>query len=452
MNKKAFIERFKDFVGAKQLVNKNDTTLICVSGGSDSVVLCELFNRSGFKFAIAHCNFQLRGSDSDEDAVFVKKIAEKYNVAFYIENFDTLEFKTQNKLSLEEAARKLRYIFFESIRSNFNYNKIATAHHLNDSIETLVFNLIKGTGIRGITGIPAKNNFIVRPLLFATKEEIEKYAAENNIEFRTDGSNLSNEFHRNKIRNEIIPLFKKINPSLELTMQKNINHFQEAFLIYDEQTKKKIFKLRRKVGKDIYLPIAALTQLSAAATYLHEFLFPYGFNSDQIFQIMNCFGSTGKEFYSNAWRVIVDRKFLIVTEINNIKESAILINSDCKSVEIGDNKLHLEYSNYKKDLHFNDSGKIAYFDADKIEFPLTIRRWQAGDYLYPLGLTKKRSDKPGKKKVSDILTDLKLNLLEKENTKVLLSGEKIIWLVGIRQDIRLNVTDKTSKLLKVKIE
>ncbi|MFI5173028.1 MAG: tRNA lysidine(34) synthetase TilS [Chitinophagales bacterium] len=451
MNNISLIEKFIEFTRSEQLIAGGEKTLIAVSGGADSVVLCDLFKKAGFEFAIAHCNFQLRETDSETDAEFVKALAEKHNVAFYGERFNTIEFKNENKLSLEEAARNLRYEYFEMIRSNFGYSKIATAHHLNDSIETVIMNLIKGTGIRGITGIPVKNNHIIRPLLFALKKDIEDYAVENKIEYRNDISNLSNDFHRNKIRNEIIPVLKSINPSLESSMAKSIKHFHEAEIIFNEQIKKKLSKLVKISGNDIYYPVAALKLLPATSTYLHELLYPFGFNEDQIGQIISCFGTSGKMFYSKNRRVIIDRKNMIILPLEATNDSIIIINEENKSVDAGENKLYFEYSNFNMNMQFNNSGDVAYFDAATISFPLILRKWKAGDYLYPLGLTKKKSDKPGKKKVSDILTDLKLSVLEKERTRVLLCGEKIIWVAGIRQDERFKVTEKTTRLLKVKL-
>ena len=451
MNEQTLIEKFRTFAVKEKLFTAKQKILVAVSGGVDSVVLCELFRMVKMDFGILHCNFQLRGKDSDDDETFVKELAKKYGVDFYCERFDTKKFQAANKLSLEVAARNLRYHYFEEIRSNFDYDMIATAHHLNDTVETLLFNLVKGTGIKGLTGIPLKNGKIIRPLLFASRAEIENYAVENSISYRTDMSNLSNEFDRNKIRNEIIPLLKKINPSLENTMLKNIHHFQEIEVIYREQVRKKLSAILQVKGHDIYCSVAALKNLPAASTYLYEFLQPYQFNEDQIHQILACLGETGKVFYSTDHRVVLDRKNLILTGLEKITDSIQVIHPESKTVITGGFKLLFENSNYNKQIHFNDSGSIAYFDANEIVFPLTLRKWEKGDYLYPLGITRKKSEKPGKKKVSDILTDAKYNLLQKENTYVLLSGDKIIWVVGLRQDGRNKITDKTTKLLKIKM-
>lgn len=444
-------EKFRSFISSEKLFSPDQKVLVAVSGGIDSVVLCDLFNKSGFEFAIAHCNFQLRGSDSEKDVELVKYLAEKYNVALYVEKFDTISYQKENKISLEVAARELRYRFFEEIRSNFNYDRIATGHHHNDNIETTIFNLIKGTGIKGLTGIPVINGKIIRPLLFATRSEIVDHARENSLVFNFDETNLVNDFDRNRLRNEIIPLMKMINPSLEKTMMRNLNHFREIELIYQTQVKKKLRALTQIKGNDTYLPVSSIINLPGATTYLHEFLYPYQFNEDQINDILQSLGETGKIFYSEKYRIVLDRKNIILTSIDKELESIIIIDGEKKTIDCSGFKLHLEFSKYNAQMQFNDSGNIAYFDADTISFPLILRTWEKGDYLYPLGLTKKKSDKPGKKKVSDLLTNAKYNILQKETTKVLLFGDKIIWVLGVRQDGRFQITNKTTRLLKIKM-
>ncbi len=451
MNQNSFIQNFKSFILNERLWSANQRILVAVSGGMDSVVLCELIAQCKYAFGIIHCNFKLRGADSDGDEIFVKLLGEKYGVTVYSKQFDTLLYKEENKLSLEEAARDLRYLYFEEIRHQHQFDKIATAHHINDNIETVLFKIIKGTGIQGLTGIPVKHGNIIRPLLFAEKQDIEKFAAENNLEYRTDSSNSDNNFDRNKIRNTIIPALKTINPALESTLNNNIKHFNDIAIIYKEQITKKLKTISFQKADDTYLPIARFVHLKGATTYLFEFLHPYGFNSAQITQIFNTLGETGKVFLSQDYRVILDTKHLILTNQKQLFNSYTVITNDIKTIRFSNYTLKLETNNYLNTVKFNTTGSVAYFDADLIQYPLTLRKWERGDYLYPLGLKRKKSDKPGKKKVSDILTDAKLNILQKENTWVLLSGEKIIWVVGLRQDGRLQITDKTKNLLKIKM-
>lgn len=452
MNKQGLTDLFKAHAEANRLFSKNDTVLLAVSGGVDSVVMTNLFKTAGLKFGIAHCNFQLRGSASDEDANFVKQLAEGLDVPFYSESFETKEYQKLHGVSLEEAARELRYKWLEEIRSAFNYQLIATAHHLNDSIETVLINLVKGTGINGMRGVPVKNGFIIRPMLFATREQIESYAQKNQLAYRVDATNAENIFIRNKIRNQVIPLLKEINPSLEETFAANMKHFADAASIYSRQVQLKLKKIIQHRGVDEYIAISALQHLPEAAGYLHAYLQPCGFNEAQVKQIMSCFGKSGKIISSKTHRVIVDRKYLILTSAEGSLAETMLIEKKDRTIICNDVRMQFDYSKYTPGMKLNSSNDIAYFDADTLEFPLLLRRWQKGDYLYPLGMKKKNSDKPGKKKVSDLLTDLKVDLLQKEKTMVLVSGEKIIWVAGVRQDHRMSVQPKTKQLLKVKLD
>ncbi|MBC8047398.1 MAG: tRNA lysidine(34) synthetase TilS, partial [Fimbriimonadaceae bacterium] len=325
MRENSFIDKFNTHISENRLFRNTETILLAVSGGIDSVVMAELFYQCKLNFGIAHCNFQLRDEDSNADEKFAKEIAEKYDVAFYDKRFDTIKFQKENKLSLEEAARILRYEWLEGIRSAFNYNFIATAHHINDSIETIILNLTKGTGIRGLKGIPVKNGFVVRPLLFAAREEIEIFAKENNLQYRTDKTNLNNDFQRNKIRNLVIPVLKEINPALEKTFHKNIKHFIDAELLYKEQIEKKVKKLLDRRKDAIYIPINTLKTLPASATYLFEIVKQFNFSDDQSEEVHeNLFGS-GKQFFSSTHRLIVDRKFLIITSVNTEDSKHIII-------------------------------------------------------------------------------------------------------------------------------
>lgn len=455
MEKPTLIEKLPAFISEKKLFRDDAQILLAVSGGMDSVVMAELFHRCTFKFGIAHCNFQLRGKESDADETFVEELAAKYDVPFFTKRFDTKTYRTENKMSTEEAARELRYVWFEEIRSSFRFAYIATAHHLNDSLETILFNLVKGTGIRGLQGIQAKNNKIIRPLLFATREELQKYCEENILEYRTDATNFSDEFHRNKIRNRVIPVLKEINPSLENTFAKTAQHLAHTNIIFAEAITKKINKLVQHRNNAVYIPIRALKKQSAASTILFEILRQYHFTDSQSFEIYeNLFGS-GKQFYSSTHKVIIDRVFLIITGLQTETSPHILIEKEHKTVKTKNFTLHFEYANYKPGMQFNTSGAIAYFDSEKISFPLVLRIWEKGDYMYPLGLYKKSStektNKPAKKKISDLLTDAKVDLHEKENTFVLLEGEKICWLLNHRQDERYRVTKNTKRLLKIKM-
>lgn len=449
MKKKTFIERFTAFADANKLFGTKNKILLAVSGGVDSAVLCHLLKKSGYDFGIAHCNFQLRGKESDGDELFVSELAKQNSVLYFSKHFNTKAYKEKNKLSLEEAARNLRYAWLEEIRTNFGFTRIATAHHLNDSIETILFHLVKGTGIAGMKGIAAKNKNLVRPLLFATRKEIEAYAKENAIQFRVDSSNASSEYERNKIRNEVIPVLKQINPSLEKTFEKNIRHFTETESIFKESVASKLKKLCRIKNNDTYISVAALKNIPYKVTYLFELLSPLGFNEEQVLQIAGSMHGSGKIFQGDTHRVIIDRKYFIITPNKTEEASCILIQKENRNVHAPQFRLKFEYSVFKK-IKLNKSGTIAYLNADLIQFPLTLRTWRAGDYFYPSGLYKK-NNMPAKKKVSDLFTDLKFDIRQKENTWILLSGEKIIWVAGIRQDERFKTTPETKHLLKIKM-
>lgn len=451
MKKKAFKELFFDFIIEKKIFKKSDVLLIGMSGGVDSVVLTHLLKKEGYQIAIAHCNFQLREHDSLLDEEFSKSLAESFDIPFFSVKFNTLSEQKNSKRSLEETARDLRYAWFENIRAQNNYTYIVTAHHLNDSIETILLNLIKGTGIKGLRGIKAKNNRIVRPLLFATKAEIEQYAKEYQLKYRTDQSNYENQFQRNLIRNKIIPLLKEINPSLELTFQKNIKHFLDLEIISELYLKKEIRKLCDERKDGIYISTKKLMLSPAPFTLLFAILNPCGFSEDAVSEIYAQLNASGKIFLSKSHKIFLIRNQIILTPISS--ESGMRYEIDAGKKAIVSKLFRLEFSdfNLEKKNTISEKESLCFLDADAITFPLILRPWKTGDYFYPLGMYKKHSKKPGKKKVSDFLNDLKLNPLEKENIYVLLSGEKIIWIVGKRVDDRFKITSSTKHILKIKM-
>lgn len=444
-------ENFQNILRNNCGCTQEQTILISLSGGADSMVLCHLLLEAGFSIAIAHCNFKLRGADSDADEKFVRDYAAAKNIKLHVVEFDTVAYSKAQKLSIEEAARNLRYDFFEALCTEFHYDLIATAHHQNDNAETILLRLTKGTGLLGMNGIPIINGKIIRPLLFTQRIEIEHYCAQHNLNYCHDTTNNENTYQRNKIRNTVIPILQEINPDFINTMSANIAHFKGAYTFYKKAVDKKLNKIIINKGADIFIPIGAFGNKQDAAMLLFELLYPKGFNSEQITQIVSSLGNTGKHFLSDKYRVLLDRKFLIVTSHKEVQNSIQSIPNETNKIIVGDFELSFETSKYNKTVHLNSNNRIAYFDADKITYPLQVRKWQAGDYLYPLGLTRRKSSKPGKQKVSDVLTNAKVNALQKENTFVLLCGDKIIWAIGLRQDARFKLTDSTTKLLKIKM-
>lgn len=443
--------RFESNIINNNLCSKTDKLLVAVSGGADSMALCNLLLETGYTIGIAHCNFKLRDQNSENDAAFVKAFAHTKNLPYYERSFDTLLHSKNEKISIEEAARNLRYRFFTEICATHQYHKIATAHHQNDNAETIILRLAKGTGLLGLRGIPLVNSNIIRPLLFASRAEIEIFCANNHIKYCTDESNTNTIYQRNKIRHEVIPILEQINPSFISTMSHNISHFNGAYAFYKMAIDKHLRKIVKIKNDSRYIPIAALGDNTTANILLYELLHPLQFNSTQITQIINSFGHSGSVFYSPNHRVLIDRKFIIICAKVNEKNSTQQIDVGTNKIEVGNFTLSFERSAFNAGMSYNENGLIAYFDENLIEFPLQVRKWKNGDYLYPLGLTKRKSNKPGKQKVSDILTNAKVDALSKEDTFVLLSGDKIIWVIGIRQDDRFKVTRNTKRLLKIKM-
>ncbi|MBC8172575.1 MAG: tRNA lysidine(34) synthetase TilS, partial [Chitinophagales bacterium] len=384
MQRPSFTEQFQTFISENHLCRKHEPVLLAVSGGIDSVVLTELFRASNYNFGIAHCNFQLRGTESDTEEDFVQELAQQLQVPFYVKRFDTTAYQKKNKLSPEEAARNLRYTWFEEIRAAFGFQSIATAHHLNDSIETIILNITKGTGIKGLMGIPVKNSRVIRPLLFASRKEIESFAEENNLLFKTDSSNLTDDYQRNMIRHHIIPKLKEINPALENTFKKNIQNFNDAELIYREHITNKLTKLIETRKDAIYISINRLKNLPASATYMFEIVKQFGFNAEQSSQIHDHLYGSGKQFLSDTHNLIIDRKFLIITPLKPEQTKHIVIEKENKTISAADFKLKFSLSNLTRPLKMNHSDSIIYADAANIEYPLTLRVWKRGDYLYPL--------------------------------------------------------------------
>lgn len=430
---------FESFVKKETLFTKRDTVLLAVSGGCDSVVMCELFYKAGFSFAIAHCNFQLRGKESDTDELFVKKLAKKYKAPFFSVRFETKKYAKKTASSTQMAARELRYRWFEEIRSKNNFSTIATAHHQDDVAETFLINLLRGSGIGGFHGIAAKKGNVIRPLLFTDRKQIEAFAKKHKLAFREDSSNKSDDYLRNKIRHNIIPLLKEINPSASKTVYDTTLKIAAAEEIYRQQIESVSKKALQKRGEEVHLSIAVLKKLSPFETYLYELLAPFGFTFNVTNSICDSLQShPGQVFLSPTHRLLKDRESLI---IQPIKEAAENIEYKIPS---GTKKLNSPIAISIKRMGITNSFKIptdknvACLDADKLKFPLILRKWQKGDSFYPLGMKQK-------KKLSDFLIDSKLSLFEKENVYVLLSENKICWVVGHRIDQRYKIDEKAKE-------
>lgn len=434
------INLYHEYIQQNHLFHPKDKLLLAVSGGVDSVVLCELCKQAGYDFAIAHCNFKLRGSDSESDEQFVKQLAEKYAVPFYVTAFDTNAAAKATKKSIEETARNLRYEWFEEIRSKNDYAFIVTAHHANDNIETVLMNFFRGTGIKGLHGILPKQNKIVRPLLFAKKEALATFAAANKLAFVTDYTNDQNDFTRNYFRNGLIPAIQKVFPAAEENLLGNITRLGEAEQLYNEAINTYKKKLLEVKGNEVHIPILKLQQTKPQQTVLFEIIKDYGFTSHQTEEVTALLQSeSGKYVQSSTHRIIRNRKWLIISPNKTEEAANILIEEDDKEILFSGGQLRIEqYSTFD----IQHSTLIAQLDAAEIKFPLLLRKWKQGDYFYPLGMQKK-------KKLSRFFIDQKLSITDKEKVWVLECNKKILWIIGLRIDDRFKITANTKQVLHI---
>ena len=442
------ITRIQTYIQEHNLFNSGTPILLTCSGGVDSMVLCDVLLKLNYKPAIAHCNFQLRENESDEDEKFVEHYAAQNKVPFHSVKFDTKAFKKGKTVSTQMAARELRYTWFEQIRKENKYHRIVTAHHLDDQLETILLNISKGTGINGLTGMSAKNGFIVRPFLEVSKNEILEYAKENKISYRQDSSNASDDYQRNLIRHQVVPQLQKINPSLH----NSIIDFIDRMNDYETLSEDQIQLVKKKCcihSNGIYeIKLGFIKAHKAGKTILFHLLHEFGFNNDTVNNSI-AVKESGKQFFSETHRIVVDRKSLFVVGKNIDRENYLLFEKIPTQIIFNKYKIHCSLVPIHE-LNIKTSNRYAYVDADKIEFPLMIRYAKEADYFYPFGLSKpKTPGKVGKKKLSKYFKDEKFSLLDKENTAVLFSGEKLIWLVNHRLDDRFKVSEKTKTVLKM---
>jgi tRNA(Ile)-lysidine synthase len=437
------LERFLQNIKSKQLVADGSTTLVATSGGVDSVVLCHLFRLAGLPFTIAHCNFKLRDESSDLDEEFVRDLAERLQVEFFSIQFDTQGFAKQNKLSIQVAARELRYSWLETTRQIARCQQIATAHHLDDSIETMFYNFAKGCGLRGMHGIQEKNGHLVRPLLFATKTEVVNFAESQGIQFREDASNESDKYSRNLIRHHITPVFEKLNPQFQLTAGENLERIREAEALYDfaiGQIREVVFE---QIEGGFKIDHLKLRSYPAPATVLFELLKPYHFNNAQVAQILQSLeNQPGSWFESDAGRLLADRSHLIFSSGENFGGVLIIEDFPKGPTTLPDGR-HLELNQWNGTVGMpSQHPNIAFLDESCLHFPLTIRHWQPGDWFCPLGMGGKRQ------KLQDFFSNNKLSRIEKEKVWLLESNGKIAWVVGWRLDERFKVTSTTNQIIQ----
>jgi tRNA(Ile)-lysidine synthase len=437
------LKSFQQYIKQQHLFQQKDKLLLAVSGGVDSVVLCELCKQAGYDFVIAHCNFQLRGKESESDEEFVRGLAEKYNVTFYNTAFDTKAISKQEKKSIEETARDLRYNWFEEIRIKKNYGFILTAHHANDNIETVLMNFFRGTGIKGLHGILSKQNKIIRPLLFATKNELVAFANKNKLQFVTDYTNAENDFTRNYFRNELIPSMQKVFSEVEENILKNIGRLGEAEQLYNQAIALHKSKLLEQKGNEIHIPVLKLQKVQPLATIIYEIIREYNFTAHQTEEVVALLQSeSGKYIQSTSHRIIKNRKWLIISPNQTTVAQNILVEEKDKEITFQTGILQIEKVQQTSNFKPQTTNLIAQLDAAEIKFPLLLRKWKQGDYFYPLGMQKK-------KKLSRFFIDQKLSITQKEKVWVIECNKKILWVVGMRIDDRFKITGKTKDVLQI---
>lgn len=437
------VEHFIKYIKKEKLFSAKDKILVAVSGGIDSVVMLHLLCEAGYSVGVAHCNFSLRGKESEEDEKFVKGVALKLNVPFYSVKFNTEKVVKERGISIQMAARELRYEWLENIRKQKKYNVIAVAHHSDDMVETFFINLIRGTGIAGLSGIKAKTGNVVRPLLFASRKDIEEYALKNSLKYREDSSNSSDKYLRNTIRRKLIPLISEMNPEAKHNIASLIERLNSVERIFQETVRKEKRNMVREEKSMVTIDIERLMKLADPEIYLFEFVKHYGFSGDVIPQIISSVNEREtKIFYSPTHRIIKDRKNILIVDLKQAMQDEYKIPKGTASVKTPMNIAFSKKVRQKNFIIYKEKN-IAALDFNKLKFPLTLRRWRMGDYFYPLGMK-------GKKKLSDFFTDMKFSLLEKENTWLLCSGKDIVWVVGHRIDNRYMVSEKTKIVLTVR--
>ena len=420
------------YIEENHLIQPKDKVLVALSGGADSVALFRVLLSLGYSLECAHCNFHLRGEESDRDETFVRLLCDKYSIPLHVVHFDTEAYAKEKHLSIEMAARELRYDWFEKMRLEREAVSIAVAHHRDDSVETFLLNLIRGTGINGLKGIAAQNGTVIRPLLSESRENILNYLQVIGQDYVTDSTNLQDEYTRNKIRLNIIPLLKDLNPSIMESIQDTSQRLSEVASIYHQNREDIIQQVLVRISDELYrISIKDILEDIAPTSLVFEILWPLGFNSKQIKDIYRCLSSSqsGKRFLSKKWEVVRDREDLLIHRIRTEEISPKLVVTKIERTPC----FIIPKDNY-----------TAYLDADKIHLPLLLRKWQIGDKFIPFGMK-------GKKKVSDYMTDKKFNLIQKEEQWVVCHGEEIVWLVNERTDNRFRITDDAQRILKIEI-
>jgi tRNA(Ile)-lysidine synthase len=439
------LEEFQDTL--KRLgVTKKDRLLLAVSGGLDSVVLTACCARTGLEFGMAHANFQLRGPESERDEDFVRRLAHQYMKPVFVKKFNTEKYASDEKLSIQVAARNLRYEWFKTMTGNKpdQFQFLLTAHHLDDNLETMLMHFFRGTGISGLTGMPEKNGYLLRPFLSFHKSRIKEFALSENLVWEEDSSNFTDDYTRNYFRNQLIPSLESFFPGLRQNLEKNLHRFSEAAVLYQQAISLYKKKLLKPCGPEMQIPILLLKKSFPLRTILFEIIKDYHFSpaqADEVLRLMN--SSNGRYISSSSHRIIKNRRWLIIAPLDNPGTSMLAIDKDQNEVGYPEGTLRLKQLSRKESDAFSNEPGTACLDAEKIQFPLVLRKWKAGDYFYPLGMKKK-------KKLARFFIDQKLSKTAKERVWVLVTDSQIIWVIGQRIDERFSIRPSTSKILQIK--
>lgn len=438
------VEQFLKYLHQEKLFDSSQRILLAVSGGADSMLMLHLFTHAGFPVAVAHCNFGLRGDESNGDEQFVADYCDQHNLPFFVKQFNTEEFAQQEGISIEMAARELRYAWFDLLLDRHGYHYLATAHHQDDVIETFLINLSRGSGIKGLSGIQPKSGTIIRPMLFTNRLEIMEYCQRLSIAYRTDSSNQDTVYKRNLIRQQIIPLLEQVNPAFRRNALKTIGNLHETGLLFQQRMSEIKAFVYSEDDQGAVIHIDKLQTLSPLRTILFELIREFGFQAEQVDDIIDSLNKeSGRKFFSDSYRLVKDREFLLISPFAAKSEKVFYIDEDCAGIHF---PVHLSVGKLERtaDFRFSTNPNVADLDLDKLTFPLILRHWQEGEYFQPLGMT-------GLKKVSDFFIDEKYSIPEKENAWILASGNQVVWMVGKRLDDRFKITAKTKRILRVKL-
>jgi tRNA(Ile)-lysidine synthase len=432
------LEQFLNHINSLNLCEKTDRILLAVSGGIDSMAMLYLFQEAGYSFGVAHCNFQLRGKESEGDEQFVHQVCKELGLPVFIKRFETEAYAWENSLSTQMAARALRYAWFEQLLSDHHYQRLATGHHLDDSMETIILNITRGASTEGLAGIAARNEKIIRPLLFATKKSIEKYAVLKGIVWREDQSNLTDDYQRNFIRHQVIPLLRELNPSLETTWQNGIEKIQGDLSLmqhaYDAWKSDAVVEESNRIS----ILKSSLASYLQPASLLWRFGRTLNFNFEQCKEVIRSLhGQAGKRFFSSTHLLVIDRDHLVVTPHQEDWSEESIDKGQAETI-LGPYRLNMKAVTVMSPLN---SDTEAVLDGDALQFPLIWRKWRPGDSFYPLGMTHH-------KKLSDFLIDSKVSVADKESVTVLESGGQVAWVVGRRIDDRFKLTESTRSPIK----